>query len=166
MRRRRFDYVRKLDELLGASTILAMPTPTVEGWPAAGRLPGAERAGPPMHYYFNTALQNLGGHPASSIPAGNFTNGLPFGLELAVPRYSDETLLAIAARWELETRWPQSAPRLRTLWQDACVGEASPREQLSRISTAPRQEARESSGDQTREIGTEFVVPQPGKPRP
>lgn len=109
-RRRRFDHVRRLDELLGRSDLLLTPTVASEGWYPDGRLtPDAEPGALPPEVY-STAVQNVTGHPAISVPAGRFENGLPFGLQITGPRFSDGQLLDVAEAWERAHPWPAVAP--------------------------------------------------------
>jgi amidase/aspartyl-tRNA(Asn)/glutamyl-tRNA(Gln) amidotransferase subunit A len=107
-RRRRFEYVRALDELVGSDVIVASPTVASEGWLADGRMPGAEAPGVPADVY-NTSVQNLTGHPAVSVPAGTCSNGVPFGLQLTGPRFRDDLVLALAEAWERAHPWPRVA---------------------------------------------------------
>ena len=108
-RRRRFGYVRRLDELLGRSDLLLTPTVASTGWAADGRLvPGSDRRLPPEVY--STALQNVTGHPAISVPFGRATNGVPFGLQITAPRFADAELLDVAAIWERSNPWRPVAP--------------------------------------------------------
>ncbi len=107
-RRRRFDYVRELDELLGADAVIATPTLASEGWLAEGRMPGAGELGVPAEVY-NTAVQNLTGHPAISLPAGRSASGVPFGLQITAPRFRDDLLLEVAGAWERARPWPRAA---------------------------------------------------------
>lgn len=108
MRRRRFDYVRELDLLLGDDTVLLTPTNAIEGMrpdgvnPDTGRVPEADG--------FNTDPQNITGHPAVSVPAGVSVNGVPFGLQITAPRFRDDMALAVAAAWEQANPWPLAAP--------------------------------------------------------
>lgn len=109
-RRRRFGYVRRLDELLGGSGILLTPTVACEGWYADGRL---SREGKPAALpaeVYSTAIQNVTGHPAISLPAGRSANGLPFGLQITGARFSDFQLLDLAEAWERAFPWPPVAP--------------------------------------------------------
>jgi Asp-tRNA(Asn)/Glu-tRNA(Gln) amidotransferase A subunit family amidase len=108
-RRRRFDYVRELDELLGRDVVIASPTLASEGWTAEGPMPGSTAPGPPPEVY-NCAVQNITGHPAVTVPAGRFANGLPFGLQFTGPRFRDDLVLELAAAWERANPWPEVAP--------------------------------------------------------
>ncbi len=109
-RRRRHDHTRRLDGLLGAAAILLTPTVAATGWLADGRLDAdSEPAALPQSCY-STAMQNLTGHPAISLPAGRLTTGVPFGLQVTGPRFADILLLSVARAWEAAYPWPQSAP--------------------------------------------------------
>jgi Asp-tRNA(Asn)/Glu-tRNA(Gln) amidotransferase A subunit family amidase len=108
-RQRRFDHVRTLDQILGRNSILATPTVTIDSIPADGRLPGTSRAGIPMDT-FNTAVANLTGHPALTLPAGNSGTSMPFGLQLIAPRWKDYWLLRLGQAWEEAQPWPLTAP--------------------------------------------------------
>ncbi len=109
-RRRRYGFVRRLDELLAPSTLLLTPTVAVEGWLADGRLaPEAEPGSLPPEV-FSTAVQNVTGHPAITLPAGRSANGLPFGLQVTGPRHAEGLLLAVAGAWEAAYPWPLVAP--------------------------------------------------------
>jgi len=68
--RRRFGYVRELDELLGEDGIVLSPTITSPGWLAEGRMTAGDQAGPLPGEVFNTSVQNTTGHPALSLPTG------------------------------------------------------------------------------------------------
>src|SRR5581483_5254335 len=63
VRRRRFDYVRELDLLLGEDGVLLLPTLGYEGWRPDGVIPEtgqeARREG-----YSNTRETNITGHPS------------------------------------------------------------------------------------------------------
>lgn len=109
-RRRRFGYVRRMDELLGQSNLLLTPTVASEGWLADGRLTGDGEPGPLPPEVFSTAVQNVTGHPAISLPAGRSANGVPFGLQVTGPRHADDLLLEVAERWESANPWPTVAP--------------------------------------------------------
>ena len=109
-RRRRFGYVARMDALLEgaplAGALLLTPTVAAAGWPADGRpAPGAAPQMLPAEV-FSTAVQNITGHPALSLPAGYCANGLPFGLQVTGRRHDDQGLLRVAQRWERAYHWP------------------------------------------------------------
>jgi amidase/aspartyl-tRNA(Asn)/glutamyl-tRNA(Gln) amidotransferase subunit A len=109
-RRRRYGYVRALDDLLGTDGLLLTPTVASSGFLADGRLDvDAPVTGLPPQVY-STALQNVTGHPALSVPFGTLATGLPFGLQFTAPRYADLTLLDVADAWERAYPWPRTAP--------------------------------------------------------
>ena len=105
-RRRRFEHVRQLDLLLGEAGVLLTPTVALEGWTPDGRTHdgAAGTMLPPSAY--STALQNVTGHPAMTLPAGRSDNGIPFGLQITGPRFGDDLLLRVAERWESAHPWP------------------------------------------------------------
>jgi Asp-tRNA(Asn)/Glu-tRNA(Gln) amidotransferase A subunit family amidase len=109
-RRRRTLYTRRLDELLGDDAVLLTPTVAVDTWFADGRTEpdGAVGMTPPSA--FSTAVQNMTGHPAVSLPAGRHASGLPFGLQVTGARWSDTSLLDVASLWEQARPWPRTAP--------------------------------------------------------
>jgi Asp-tRNA(Asn)/Glu-tRNA(Gln) amidotransferase A subunit family amidase len=109
-RRRRYLYVRSLDELLGDDGVLLTPTVASEGWLADGRLsPDSAVHALPAHVY-STAMQNVTGTPALSVPFGRLATGLPFGLQLTAPHFHDRRLLDLAALIEDAYPWPRTAP--------------------------------------------------------
>jgi Asp-tRNA(Asn)/Glu-tRNA(Gln) amidotransferase A subunit family amidase len=108
-RRRRYGFVRMMDELLGADAILVSPTMPVEGFYADGRMPGKEEPGTDTASY-NTQTANTTGHPALSVPAGVSANGVPFGLQITGPRFADDMVMAVGAAWEAANPWPLTAP--------------------------------------------------------
>ena len=113
-RRRRFAHTRALDLLLGTDGVLVTPTLAMSAQHADGRMEGATMPGTPADA-LNTCLQNITGHPAVSVPAGQLPNGLPFGLQFTGPRYRDDLLLDLAARWEQARPWPWFAPGFEPL---------------------------------------------------
>ena len=52
---------------------------------------------------------NLAGLPGISIPAG-FSQGLPVGLQLIGPKYSEETIYQVAAAFEATTDYHKQQP--------------------------------------------------------
>jgi Asp-tRNA(Asn)/Glu-tRNA(Gln) amidotransferase A subunit family amidase len=109
-RRRRYLYIRTMDELLGQNGLLLTPSVASEGWLADGRLsPGAGVHGLPPHVY-STAMQNITANPALSIPMGTLPTGLPFGLQITAPHFRDYRLLDIASDIESAYPWARTAP--------------------------------------------------------
>jgi Asp-tRNA(Asn)/Glu-tRNA(Gln) amidotransferase A subunit family amidase len=115
-RSRRCSYVEELDALLGHDAVIASPTVAAEGWLPHGPRPGVDEvtAGADV---WNGIVQNMTGHPAITVPAGVLPNGVPFGLQLTGPKWSDDLLLDIAERWEEAQPWPPSAPGFAPFWQ-------------------------------------------------
>jgi len=108
-RRRRFEYIRVMDELLAGDAILLTPTVAEIGWFADGRLSTDTPAGlsPPESY--STALQNITGHPAISLPLPVMSSGLPGAIQITAPRYRDDLLLDMAQNWERTNPWQRNA---------------------------------------------------------
>jgi Asp-tRNA(Asn)/Glu-tRNA(Gln) amidotransferase A subunit family amidase len=109
-RRRRPAATRRLDDLLGAAGVLLTPTVASTGFLADGRLTPDVEAGMLPPEVYSTAMQNVTGHPAISLPAGRYADGVPFGLQLTAPRWRDDLLLDLAGRWERAHPWPRVAP--------------------------------------------------------
>ena len=114
VRRRRFEHTRALDQLLGDDGVLVTPTLAMTAQHADGRMLGAAAPGTSADA-LNTCLQNITGAPALSLPAGRLANGLPFGLQLTGPRFRDDLLLSLGARWEQARPWPWYAPGFEPL---------------------------------------------------
>ena len=108
-RRRRFDTAARVDEVLGGDAALVTPTVAAAGWSADGRL-GDGPAGLLGPEVYSTAIQNMANLPAISLPAGTLPDGMPFGLQVTVPRWSDRALLELASRWERAHPWSPTAP--------------------------------------------------------
>jgi Asp-tRNA(Asn)/Glu-tRNA(Gln) amidotransferase A subunit family amidase len=114
-RRRRYHYVRRLDELLDGGGLLLTPTVAAEGWLADGRMSESVDVHGLAPEVYSTALQNITGHPALSVPFGRLPSGLPFGLQATAERYHDERLLDVAAIFESEYPWRRTAPNYESL---------------------------------------------------
>ncbi len=55
---------------------------------------------------------NVYGLPAISVPCGFSKDGLPVGLMIAGPRFSEGKIMAVARAYELETKWNMHRPPL------------------------------------------------------
>lgn len=61
----------------------------------------------------NTGQFNVYGIPAISVPCGFASGGLPIGLMIAGPRFSEGRVLALANAYERATEWHKRKPPLR-----------------------------------------------------
>jgi aspartyl-tRNA(Asn)/glutamyl-tRNA(Gln) amidotransferase subunit A len=62
----------------------------------------------------NTGQFNIYGIPAISVPCGFTSTGLPVGLMIAGPRFSEARVLALANAYEKATEWHKRNPPLTT----------------------------------------------------
>ena len=80
--------------------------------PVLGRKPAPLallRALPMVAY---TAIWNVTGHPAASVPAGLADDGLPLAVQLVARRNDEATLFALSAQIESVRPWADSWPQL------------------------------------------------------
>jgi len=73
-----------------------------------------EKVDNPVQMYLSdvcTLPINIAGLPAISIPAG-FADGLPIGMQIIGPPFSEETLLKIAYAYEQATEWHKRKPSI------------------------------------------------------
>ena len=61
----------------------------------------------------NTGQFNMYGIPAVSVPCGFTSGGLPVGLMIAGPRFSESRVLALASAYERATEWHGRRPPLQ-----------------------------------------------------
>src|SRR5207244_11399176 len=61
----------------------------------------------------NTGQFNVYGIPAISVPCGFSSGGLPIGLMIAGPRFSEGRVLALANAYEHATEWHKQKPPLQ-----------------------------------------------------
>ena len=114
-RRRRYLYVRRMDELLCDGALLLTPSVAAEGWLADGRMSDDAVVHGLAPEVYSTAVQNITGHPAISIPFGRLPTGLPFGLQVTAEHYHDLRLIDIAQLIEASYPWARTAPGYEAL---------------------------------------------------
>jgi aspartyl-tRNA(Asn)/glutamyl-tRNA(Gln) amidotransferase subunit A len=104
---------RTVDNAFTDFDVLAVPTlkafpPTIDAAVRAESSPDIEDR--PLFSIENTLIFNRLGLPALTVPCGFSTEGLPIGLMLCGPRYSEGRLLALGAAYERATQWHQRRP--------------------------------------------------------
>ncbi|WP_411103223.1 amidase [Streptomyces sp. cmx-4-9] len=95
-------------DLLLTPVIAERPRP-VGALEGAGLLAALVRSRPMIAY---TALWNVTGHPAASIPAGHGADGLPLAVQLVGRRDDEVSVLRVAAQLEDVRPWGQRRPPL------------------------------------------------------
>ncbi|MFJ3921851.1 amidase [Streptomyces sp. NPDC090022] len=95
-------------DLLLTPVVAARPRP-VGALDGAGLLTALARSRPMVAY---TALWNVTGHPAASVPAGHGTDGLPLAVQLVGRRDDEVTLLRVSAQLEAARPWADRRPQL------------------------------------------------------
>ncbi|MGJ7538511.1 MULTISPECIES: amidase [unclassified Variovorax] len=94
----REDFHASFTQFFSRYDALLCPVSPVEAWPLGSLGPGeigGLPAGPRGHAAF-TPIFNYGGVPALSLPCGTGRQGLPVGLQIAGPRFSDARVLQLA----------------------------------------------------------------------
>jgi aspartyl-tRNA(Asn)/glutamyl-tRNA(Gln) amidotransferase subunit A len=87
--------------------LLALPTTPS----TAPRLAESEMLATTLHLSRLTFPWGFAGVPALSIPCGQDRLGLPVGLQLVGPQWSEATLLSVAAAYQQATDWHRRRPR-------------------------------------------------------
>jgi amidase len=59
-----------------------------------------------------TALWNVTGNPAASVPAGFAMDGLPVAVQLVGRRHDEPTVLTVSAQLEQARPWAAARPSL------------------------------------------------------
>ncbi len=83
----------KTDELFKAHDLILLPTAPTTAF-------GLDEIKDPIKMYLQdifTVHANIAGNPAISIPLGNHTNNMPFGIQLMTNKFEEEKLLACAS---------------------------------------------------------------------
>ncbi len=72
-----------------------------------------EKIADPLTMYLSdiyTIAANLAGVPSISMPCGFDGGGLPVGLQILTPSFSEDKLLRIARMYERQTKWHEASP--------------------------------------------------------
>lgn len=105
----------RANRVLTAHDLLLTPTvahrpPEVGVLDGVGSLRASLLAMPMIAY---TALWNVTGNPAASVPAGFGSDGLPLAVQLVGRAHAETTILAVAAQLEQARPWADRRPVLR-----------------------------------------------------
>ncbi len=104
---------RTIDAAFSDFEVLVLPTmkrspPTVEAALQFENSAGVED--PPLVPITNTLTFNRLGLPALTVPCGVTSEGLPVGLMICGPRFSEGRILALGAAYERSTEWHKRRP--------------------------------------------------------
>jgi aspartyl-tRNA(Asn)/glutamyl-tRNA(Gln) amidotransferase subunit A len=111
---RRTSIYDSVNSLFDAFDFLVMPTTPTLPWNAT---PGPHEGPGPIDGVGSgslvervafTAPFNVTGHPAISVPCGNWVDGLPVGLQIVGPWHGDTHVLSMAAAFEAASPWHDS----------------------------------------------------------
>lgn len=109
-----FEHNRQtIDAAFQDFDVVVMPTmkmhpPTIKASMDSENGPGQNNQG--LISIWNTFPFNTLGLPAISVPCGFSSEGLPIGLMIGGPRFSEGRLLALAAAYERSTQWHRRRP--------------------------------------------------------
>ena len=99
---------REFDQVFSQVDALVTPTSPVVAFPLG------EKTADPLQMYLvdvYTLPVNIAGLPGLSVPCG-FSQGLPVGMQLIGPAWSEDTLLRIAHSYQQATEWHLARPQL------------------------------------------------------
>ncbi len=74
-----------------------------------------EKTQDPLHMYLvdvYTVLINLAGVPSLALPCGFSKKGLPVGMQIMGPQFSESLILNVAYQYEQNTSWHKEKPKL------------------------------------------------------
>jgi aspartyl-tRNA(Asn)/glutamyl-tRNA(Gln) amidotransferase subunit A len=97
---------RDFAQAFGEVDVLVGPTSPTPAFPIGSK------TSDPITMYLNdiyTIGANLAGLPGMSIPCG-FVDGLPVGLQIVGPHFSEARMLNVAHRYQTETDWHLQVP--------------------------------------------------------
>lgn len=94
---------RRVQRIFETFDFIALPTTPCEAFDVGLNFPdtiGGAPLGQPLELVGLTAVFNLTGHPAISVPAGHTVGGLPVGVQIVGPWRRDSRLILLAAAVE------------------------------------------------------------------
>lgn len=105
---------KTIDDAFVDYDLVVLPTMRVMPDTIDDALQAEENVGDPREPVVtsNCVPFNTFGNPAVSIPCGSHANGLPIGLMIAGPRFSEGRVLALAHAYEKATEWHTRRPKL------------------------------------------------------
>jgi len=103
---------RTIDSTFDGFDVVVMPTIKILPYTLESARHSEYEGGPPLHSSIvaNTMVFNILGLPALTVPCGFSREGLPIGLQICGPRYSEGTLLALGAAYQRVTPWHERRP--------------------------------------------------------
>jgi aspartyl-tRNA(Asn)/glutamyl-tRNA(Gln) amidotransferase subunit A len=103
---------RAIDDAFADFDLVALPTRRRTPRTIDASIKREESEKPRNPELENTGQFNVYGIPAISVPCGFTSNGLPVGLMIAGPRFSEGKVLALAHAYEQATEWHARKPAL------------------------------------------------------
>jgi aspartyl-tRNA(Asn)/glutamyl-tRNA(Gln) amidotransferase subunit A len=101
---------RTVDDAFGEIDLMVLPTRRRTPRTVDAAIKREETAVPRNPELENTGAFNIYGIPAISVPCGFTSSGLPVGLMIAGPRFSEGKVLALAHAFERATSWHTRKP--------------------------------------------------------
>jgi aspartyl-tRNA(Asn)/glutamyl-tRNA(Gln) amidotransferase subunit A len=105
---------RTIDAAFDGFDVVLMPTLKTLPPPIERALEAERSSDDALFSIENTAIFNVLGLPALTVPCGFSSEGLPIGLMICGPRFSEGRLLALAAAYEQSTQWHERTPKFRS----------------------------------------------------
>lgn len=102
------DFKKAFDPTAGGVDVLVAPVSPTLPWKLG------EKVNDPLAMYLSDALTvtvNIAGIPGLSVPAG-FSGGLPVGIQILGPHFSEEKLFQIGHAYEEKTRYWKEKPTI------------------------------------------------------
>ena len=103
---------RQVMQAFDTSDLLITPTTKLKPYPIAEAIQRVETDKPLPPMLANTGQFNIFGLPTISIPCGQFSDGVPIGLQITGAPWAEEKVLALAHAYEQATDWHKRRPTL------------------------------------------------------